>query len=93
MRVQSGVVRHRHSPTDLKATPLGRAILFRGYSIAEVAKGTGIDRYTLQDYLNKRAPRSDGGSRHANGSALITARHLGRLSMFLKVRAADLQHR
>ncbi len=87
----------------MKATPLGRAMLWRGYTIAEVAKGTGIDRFTLNDYLNERPPRAQhdkvrrgsgaGTGSHANRSKLITARHLARLSMFLKVRAADLQHR
>ncbi len=92
---------HSHgNVTDMAATPLGRAITHRGYSVHEVSRGTKIDRWTLMDYLNARPPRSDsadhhrvGHGFHANRNARITPRHLARLSTFLKIPAAKLQHR
>lgn len=53
-----------------RSTPLAQRMELLGYTVAEVAKGAGVDRWHLNDYLN-------------HGKS-ISSRHMARLCAFLK---------
>lgn len=57
----------RHVDTTTK---LGQRIVALGYSVGDVAKGAGVDRWHLNDYMH--------------GRKSITPTHMVRLCAFLK---------
>lgn len=91
-------IKGRPLTTRTKAdTPLARVIHQRGYNVAFVSRGTGIDLTTLADYVNGRPARgnADGSHthhKHGNNDNSISPRHLARLCAFLKCEPEDIQH-
>jgi transcriptional regulator with XRE-family HTH domain len=59
-----------------RGTKLAERMDLLGYSVKDIATGTGIDRFMLNDYLNRRKP--------------ISPRHMMRLCAFLKCSAESL---